>query len=309
MGKAQELLEKLKRRREEAEAVCAYWAEVLPNLGRVPEAHLQSWLGTYDFDTIVAGVDGAVIQRSKRFAKGDPMDAEQAVRYASAVMRDLRYKAMPEEERKVLEERKARIHEVRSAAGKAGRAKQLQQGAQACREFAQVCQDLPDVAQPLPNTYTGSSSGSGSSSLSSSHTHTAASASQAKPAAAAPPVSHPLGKAEEKTQTNTNPVGALGLSKTANQDNTKTEKPKGKPCPKCDGMLYRDKNHVCSYGCTVCELTITKNPDRVCNDCRKEEKAKAVRAASTLSTYDPDFESRIKANIARYGNELGVDEL
>jgi hypothetical protein len=173
MSKAKELLEKLKRRREEAEAVCAYWAEVLPNLGHVPEAHLQSWLGTFDFDTIVAGIDAAVVQRSKRQAKDDPMEAGQAVLYASAVMRNLKYKSLPEEERE-------RIRAAKSEAGKKGNAKRWQ----GQREVATVCDDLRQSATTSRTTC--SSSGSGSSSLSSTHTATAS--SEAKPAAAVPPV-------------------------------------------------------------------------------------------------------------------------
>lgn len=232
MTKATDLLEKLKQRREDGEAIKAYWEAVLPGIGNLPESQLQGWLNRFDLHVIVAGLDAAVIKRSKLDAKSEKLSVQEAVDYASGAMREAQFESLSEEERRAWVAKAARIHEVRSAAGKRGRAKQLAEEAKAARDFAQASPDLPEVAQPLPNAYGfGSGVGSGFASGSvSALDSAAASSSQPTPAAAAPPVPRPAG--EEKDNGNTN---------TKNQ---KTEKPP-RLCRKCGATLSRSQNHIC----------------------------------------------------------------
>jgi len=133
----QELKETMRLRRETAQMVREYWAEMMPKLGEIPEPQLQGWLSRFDLDTMIEGINAAMIVRSKQDAAGKKTSVQDAVNYASGAMNKLR-PADPE--------KTARISAARSRAGKIGRAKQLS-------EFAQSCPDLPKVAQPLPPAY------------------------------------------------------------------------------------------------------------------------------------------------------------
>jgi hypothetical protein len=285
--KASELIEKARQRRQDGEAIKTYWADVLPNCGAVPEEHLNSWLGTFDFDTIVAGIDATVIQRSKRKAqhdlgKGEPMTPAQTVLYASATMRNLRYKSLPDEEREAIAERKAAISAARSAAGKKGNEVRWSQP-----KVATVWDDLRSDATVLRTTLTGTGSGSSSFSSTCTATLTDSPTEKAKAKAALPK--------KEESQTpkpKTNPAGASGLS--ANQDqNQPQEKSAPAPvkysrrnCPKCDEPMHRDENHVCKPKCTCYAVDFGDTEHR--SDC-----------AIT-----------IQARIAQYGSPLGnVDQL
>jgi hypothetical protein len=194
-----ELLEKLKHKREEAEAIRAYWAEKLSGL-KLPEEHLQSWLITYDFETIAIGIDAGAIQRSKRLAQRKPMTAEEAVLYASAAMRDKRYEAMSDDE-------KAHIHAVRSEAGKKGNAKRWEAkkqkfatGSDNLRSFAMGCDGLPATLTP-----------SFASTLSSSGTGTSTATDTAKPLPSNPP---------NPNQENPKPAEAQGTLPKQEKDKT-----------------------------------------------------------------------------------------
>ena len=137
----QELKDKMAARREMAQMVREYWAEMLPDLGGIPEPQLLGWINRFDLDTMVQGINAAMIIRSKQDAAGKETSVQDAVNYASGAMNKLK---------PVDPEKAARISEARSKAGKAGRAKQLAEGDQAVKEFAQVCPDSPKFAQPLP---------------------------------------------------------------------------------------------------------------------------------------------------------------
>ncbi|HEV2289925.1 MAG TPA: hypothetical protein VGR81_13355 [Candidatus Acidoferrales bacterium] len=239
MSKA-DILEKLKQHGEAAEIVRAYWAETLPGIGQLPEPQLQSWLIRFELDAIVGGLDAAVNQRSKLDAKGEPMTAPAAVSFASAVINRLHLEGLPEAEREEIKAHREHIRSVRSAAGKLGRAKQLAEEVEACREVAQVCPDLPEVARPLPNAYGFGFEVGFASASATEH----AAAPEAKPAAAAPPAA----QTEEK-------------------DNSKTKNRKPKNCKQCGAALSRDKSHLCENPPAVSSLEAGRgktktNPDR-----------------------------------------------
>lgn len=248
MNKAQDILEKLKQRREEAKAVTAYWDEVLADLGTLPSAQLQSWLGTFDLDTIIAGLDRTVIQRSKREAKDKPMDAGQAVRYASAVMHGLRLEGLPEHERREIAERKAKIRQARRDAAN----KRWHAPAPSSENLHDFASDLHPVARDLHASYSGS--GPCSSSFSYSSSDSSYKGADA-PVAASPLAAGTAGEKEEKAnpkpETKTN--GVRGVS--ANQEqNQKTNTNPGqriaqlykRTCKKCGEELDPNKNHVCA---------------------------------------------------------------
>ncbi len=60
MGKAQELMERLRQQREEAGALAELWGTILPEF-EVPNVRqfLTGWLRPYGFDTVVKGIETA----------------------------------------------------------------------------------------------------------------------------------------------------------------------------------------------------------------------------------------------------------
>jgi hypothetical protein len=151
MSNAKETLERIRQWREMKEVVGAYCTEALPDV-QLSAAQLQGWVSRWDLETILAGLDAAIIQASKRDAADNPMTGADIVKFASAVMNREHIESLPAEERQAREAKKAEISAKRSAAGKAGRAKQLS-------DFAPACPDLPGFAQGLPteceNEYAG----------------------------------------------------------------------------------------------------------------------------------------------------------
>lgn len=244
MSKAKELIEKARQRRENGEAIQTYWAEVMPGCGKLPDVQLQSWLGTYDFDTIVAGIDGVVVQRSKRDWKSDPMTPEQSMLYASAIMRTLRYKSLPEEERQAIAEKKEAIREARSVAGKRGAEARWHKP-----KDETVCHDLPSVATTLPATCSYTVTGSGSTSFSSSDAFSVSSSSTtttspsvgSKPSNPSPVVEK--GRTDTGTK-NQNPVGVRG-AELESKDKSKTGKTK--TLKKYDGTEHPKPEHFDSW--------------------------------------------------------------
>jgi hypothetical protein len=146
----QELKEKMRLRRETAEMVKEYWAEMMPKLGDIPEPQLQGWLSRFDLDTMVEGINAAMIIRSKQDAAGKKTVLQEAVNYASGAMNKLR---------PVDPEKAAHISAVRSEAGKKGGRKRLQNQQEAVQEFAAVCDDLPKICSALPKIASGLNNG------------------------------------------------------------------------------------------------------------------------------------------------------
>jgi hypothetical protein len=220
MAKAKDILEKLKQRREDAEAIKAYWEGVLPEIGSLPESQLQGWMQRFALGTIIAGLDAAVIKRSKLDAKGEKLNVQEAVDYASAAMREAHFEAMPEEERRKFTEKMVAISRKRSEAAKKGNQKRWHSNDDQ-REVATISDGLRQDAMPLrTGSGSGSGFGSGSAAAFASERATASASATAGGFAATKTATIPLEKTETEIQTQTpkpktNPAGASGLS--ANQ--------------------------------------------------------------------------------------------
>jgi hypothetical protein len=221
----EELKQKMAARRETAQMVREYWAEMMPDFGGIPEPQLLGWINRFDLDTIVQGINAAMIIRSKQDAAGKETSVQAAVNYASGAMNKLK-PADPE--------KAARISEARSKAGKAGRAKQLAEEAKAHGGFAQGHPDLPEVAQPLPpdNDYGfGVGSGSGFAFVPVSGSASVPAAAFAfedervprSTSSASPTAANAVEKKKEQTNTNTNPAGAPSVL--ANQEQKQNQNP------------------------------------------------------------------------------------
>ena len=66
MNKAQALLEKLRQQKEESAALQEYWASSFPEFPVPDFRQMKIWLDSYDFDTVVYGLDVVLKQHSKR---------------------------------------------------------------------------------------------------------------------------------------------------------------------------------------------------------------------------------------------------
>jgi hypothetical protein len=249
MSNARDVLQKIKQRKEDAEAIRAYWNEVLADLGEIPSAQLQSWLGTFDLDTIITGLDRTVIQRSKREAKEKPMDAGQAVRYASAVMHSMRLETLPEHERQAIADRKARISAKRSVAGKVGNEKRWHSEP----DVAKVCDDLRSDAMVLRPSYSGSGSCSNSFSSSSSDSNykgadapnaTALEKEEGKTKPKPTPTPMEVSGVQAKTTPTPKPNPGQRLAQPYRPEPGFTEPHRA--CKNCGGTLKRDVNHNCA---------------------------------------------------------------
>lgn len=293
MNKAKDILEKLKQRREIADAVRAYWADVLPDIGLLPEPQLQSWLGKFDLDAMIAGLDAAVTQRSKRDAKGDPMTAAEAVNFASAVMNRLHLEGLPEAEREALKATKDRIREARSAAGKRGNEKRWHSES----EVATTCDNLRSLATPLPPSYSSSVSVAVSSSSLSSSLDAASSSSSNDNI---PP--QPEEKSKDNTQTKTNGVRDVLANQRQNQ--------KTKTCKKCGATLEPKVNHTCPLVKTEDQAVAKAQGgyypgDTGCYGCGKLRR----NYNSDYCQACWDTRQKTKSRVASAGNSLGVPEL
>lgn len=301
MSKAKDILEKLKQRGEEAETVRAYWAETLPGIGQLPEPQLQSWLSRFELDAILGGLDAAVNQRSKLDAKGEPMTAPAAVSFASAVINRLHLEGLPEAEREKIKAHREHIRSVRSAAGKLGRAKQLAEEVEACREVAQVCPDLPEVARPLPNAY---GFGFEVGFASASATEHAAAAEKSKPAAAAPPAARSEEKATAKPETETNPAGASGLLPKQTLKTIKTARGV-LPRPKSfDSWTNVQRTEWIACTCRAFDFGTIHS-----RGCAANAQAKAAAAPGRSPEEDADFDRVSERFGEKYGNSLKVKPL
>lgn len=171
MSNAQELLARLKQQKEEIEALQQYWGEYFPD--SLTNVQAKAWLDKYPFDTVVAGLDAAIVQINKRAQTDEPMDAADVVRYASAAMRNI---AMPEEERNA---RHAERVESGRKGGQArvpkGRYHGLNKASKSFKELERASPELDGASKSLP-CY-GSGSGSSSHSFSCTETDSA----EAKP--------------------------------------------------------------------------------------------------------------------------------
>jgi hypothetical protein len=317
MTKASDLLEKLKQRREEAEAVRAYWADALPSIGTLPEPQLQGWLQRFNLDIIIGGIDAAVILRSKRDAKGEKLPTQEAVDYASKSMHEAHFEAMPEEERQKYAEKAAHIREVRSAAAR-----------KRWDKVASVSTNLHGFASPLHTEGEGDGDGASGFDLDLAHDGETASATTT---AASPPTLEKRDEKQHQTKTNTDThcphclkftagmvCGCAGsrqanraLGERANQEQTQNQKTNtntngnGGPrtCSKCGHVLHRDRDHKC-HKCSGCGLLMIdyRDPNAQCQRCQRK-KAKAIAVAVAAE----DFEA---ASALGESQTLGnVDEL
>lgn len=91
ISKAQELRNRIAQVKEEVTALQEYWASIFPEFSDLAVRQCQIWLKLYTFDQVVEGMDVTNVKFSKRQngATG-PMDFDQAVRYASGVMKGLK---------------------------------------------------------------------------------------------------------------------------------------------------------------------------------------------------------------------------
>jgi len=284
MSKASELLQKLQQQRENREAIQAYWLELFPERGELKQTQVNSWLTQYDFDTIIAGLDAAVIKVNKvdhavdAGKSSEEMTASRVVKYASMCMRNA---GLTDEERQALDDKREALRAARSAAGKKGNAKRW-------GEPTKVGDDLrsdPTGCDVLPR-YTGT--GTGTDTSTSTDTGTGRSA-------ASPRSSDPFEEKKEQTKTNTNPVGASGLSANQRQNKpTPTPAPAPAPvkhswknCSKCGDPLYRSENHVCAVKakCT-CYCADFGTPDDHSYSCAVTLAANTDKYGSPLGTVD-----------------------
>lgn len=87
--KAQELLARIAKQKEDVSALQALWAMTFPEFEKLDVRQAQVWLKLYDFDTVVEGIESTNVKFSKRQSQPNsmPMDREQAIKYASGVMK------------------------------------------------------------------------------------------------------------------------------------------------------------------------------------------------------------------------------
>jgi hypothetical protein len=87
--KAQELLVRIAKQKEDVSALQALWAVTFPEFETLDTRQAQVWLKLYQFDTVVEGIETTNIKFSKRQHTEEclPMDREDAIKYASGVMK------------------------------------------------------------------------------------------------------------------------------------------------------------------------------------------------------------------------------
>lgn len=96
-NKARELLDRIAQQKEEAEAIQQFWKDMLPEVGIPGGGQCRVWLQQYGFDTVVAGIEAMLVKHNRDSAEEPEQgreprawDAHDAVRYASACMRNIR---------------------------------------------------------------------------------------------------------------------------------------------------------------------------------------------------------------------------
>jgi hypothetical protein len=170
-----ELMEGLRKQKEEMQAVQALWDVLFPDMPKPDSRQCRIWSTDYTFEEIVAGLDKAAKQYNISITGTDermkPWDREHVLSYASGTMKGLKLDKMTDDQRE------AHINEVRRKAGMRGARAKHEKEAQKARSarnrkeskdilakqhldaVANVCQILPDS---LPLTVTVPVSGSGS---------------------------------------------------------------------------------------------------------------------------------------------------
>jgi len=99
MTKAQELIARIQKQKEEVSALQQLWASVFPEFETPDQRQCQVWLKFYTFEQVVEGVATANTQYAKRQSNavtGGPMDRDNVLAYASGVMKGLKRKAEAE---------------------------------------------------------------------------------------------------------------------------------------------------------------------------------------------------------------------
>jgi len=92
--KAQELLERIKRQKEEVEALTALWETTFPEFPSPGQRQFQIWLKLYDFDTVVLALEAANLKFAKRAgSERGPMMRQEAIQYASGAMKGMKLRA------------------------------------------------------------------------------------------------------------------------------------------------------------------------------------------------------------------------
>jgi len=215
--KAAALLARIKQQDEELIAIQHYWQALFTDLPIPQPVTVRAWLQRYDFDVVVAGLDAALIQASKRL-EGKPMNQGQVVNYASATMRDIHRGTLPPEEQERLKHSEVRSKAAKARWNRANVAAKKEE-TQNLHQDALVSTDLHEVGCALHTAY--------ACSLSHANATASALAPESKPAAAAPPVPHPVKKEQEQNQ-NQKPTPAAHAG--AKQERTKTAKD-GTPYP------------------------------------------------------------------------------
>ena len=91
ISKAQELRNRIAKLKEEVTALQEYWASLYPEFPDLPVRTAQVWLKLYTFDQVVGAIETTNMKFSRRLTGATgPMDFDQAVRYASGVMKGLK---------------------------------------------------------------------------------------------------------------------------------------------------------------------------------------------------------------------------
>jgi len=88
----QELLNHIKEQNTQIDALTKLWEELFPEFPQPGKRQFQSWLRTYDFNTVIYGLDAALQLCNKRATKTvegheGTATASDVVRYASGSMK------------------------------------------------------------------------------------------------------------------------------------------------------------------------------------------------------------------------------
>jgi hypothetical protein len=273
MKSAQDIKETLRIRQENREVIQTYWLELFPELGELSHTQANAWLTQYDLDTIIVGLDSALIKVNKvdhavedGRVKGGKMDATRVIKYASMCMRNT---GLTEEERQAKDEAAKALRAKRSSAGKLGNAKRWHSEPQ----IATVCDDLP--------RYTGTGTGSGTGTYTGTDTTTDRGTFAVQ--------SEKKNEETPKPKPTPSPVSSFSanLEPTPKPEEAKTLSAKLTPvlrkCPKCGEPWSRDKRHACAENalpCT-CEVAFYGHGEHY-GDCPHAKKAKAASALGSV---------------------------
>jgi hypothetical protein len=102
-SQAQALQAKLRRLKEETQALQDFWATLFPDFEPLETRQCQVWIGRYDFNHICEGLEVTQAQQSKRldaWAEGGdpaklkpPMTRLDVIKYASGTMKNKKNEA------------------------------------------------------------------------------------------------------------------------------------------------------------------------------------------------------------------------